>query len=240
MTRINKWLSEMGVCSRKQADRLIADGLVTVNQKVAFLGMCVAPEDTVRVNGETISIKPEPVIILYHKPVGVVCTHDLNVTDNIESALNYPQRIFAVGRLDKASEGLLLMTNQGDIVNRIMRAENHHKKVYRVWVNKVLTQDFLLKMASGVPILKTTTLPCKVKVVEEFSDENVFEITLTQGLNLQIRRMCKALGYKVCRLQRTQIMQFGLEGLMPGEYRKLSAKEIGLLQESIANSSNEN
>lgn len=228
----------MGVCSRKQADRLIADGLVTVNQRKAFLGMRVKPEDTVQLNGESIGLQPEPVFILYHKPVGVVCTHDLSVTNNIESALNYPQRTFAVGRLDKASEGLLLMTNQGDIVNKIMRAENHHKKVYRVWVDKIVTQDFLLKMASGVPILNTLTLPCEVKIVDELSDKNVFEITLTQGLNLQIRRMCKVLGYKVSRLQRTQIMQFELGELRPGEYRKLNANEISLLQKSIASSSN--
>ncbi|BCN92858.1 pseudouridine synthase [Thiomicrorhabdus immobilis] len=239
MVRINKWLSEMGVCSRKQADCLIMSGQVLVNQQPASLGMKIQAGDQVMVKGEMIETIPAPIFLLYHKPVGVVCTHDLSVKNNIEQAVQFPQRVFAVGRLDKASEGLMLLTNQGDSVNKIMRAENHHQKVYRVWVDKSITDDFLIKMANGVPILNTVTLPCQVDFVDEYQDKTVFEISLRQGLNLQIRRMCKALGYRVLRLQRIKIMQFELLGLPLGENRVLDDEQIKLLQDSIENSINE-
>lgn len=234
MTRINKWLSEMGVCSRKQADELIQQDLVLVNNLSASLGMKISNDDVVTVNGLVISHKPETIYLLYHKPVGVVCTHDLSVENNIEQSLNYPQRVFAVGRLDKASEGLMLLTNQGDSVNKIMRAENHHQKVYQVWVKKAITDEFIDAMASGVAILNTVTLPCEVKKITEHQ----FQITLVQGLNLQIRRMCKALGYRVERLQRTQIMQFSLDNIALGRYRLLDKREQKQLLQSLDSSVN--
>jgi 23S rRNA pseudouridine2604 synthase len=234
MTRINKWLSEMGVCSRKQADRLIQNKEVLVNNQPATLGMLIDSNDIVTVSGKLIQQKPKAIYLLYHKPVGVVCTHDLGVKNNIEQAINYPQRIFAVGRLDKESEGLMLLTNQGDSVNKIMRAENHHEKVYQVWVDKPITENFVQKMASGVPILHTITLPCKVRKI----GEQCFEITLTQGLNLQIRRMAKELGYRVVRLKRIQIMEFTLSGLEVGDIRLLSDKEITDLKEELEKSRN--
>jgi len=236
MTRINKWLSEMGVCSRKQADNLIQTGEVVVNDKVATVGMLVGDLDKVSVMGKVITQKPKPIFMLYHKPLGVVCTHDLNVENNIEQAINFPQRVFAVGRLDKESEGLMLLTNQGDSVNKIMRAENHHKKVYRVWLDKMPTKEFANSMASGVEILDTVTLPCNVDLLENSEDKNCFEITLTQGLNLQIRRMCKVLGYRVIRLKRIKIMQFDLAHIKPGEYRLLEPIEIEKLQAALLES----
>mgnify|MGYP000352626384 CR=1 FL=1 len=237
MTRINKWLSEMGVCSRKQADNLIQSGEVLVNDKIATLGMLVNDIDKVSVLGTVITHKPKPIYMLYHKPVGVVCTHDLNVENNIEQAINFPQRVFAVGRLDKESEGLMLLTNQGDSVNKIMRAENHHQKVYRVWLDKTPNKAFANAMACGVEILDRVTLPCKVVLLDDGEDnKHSFEITLTQGLNLQIRRMCKALGYRVVRLQRIKIMQFDLAHISPGEYRLLSPMEVQKLQAALLES----
>ncbi|WEJ63251.1 pseudouridine synthase [Thiomicrorhabdus lithotrophica] len=236
MTRINKWLSEMGVCSRKQADNLIQIGEVLVNDKIATVGMLVNDIDKVSVSGTVITHKPKPIFMLYHKPVGVVCTHDLNIENNIEQAINFPQRVFAVGRLDKESEGLMLLTNQGDSVNKIMRSENHHQKVYRVWLDKMPTKEFANAMASGVEILDRVTLPCKVVLLDDGEDKHSFEITLTQGLNLQIRRMCKALGYRVVRLQRIRIMQFDLSSIKPGEYRILEPIEIEKLQTALLES----
>lgn len=235
MIRINKWLSEMGVCSRKKADELITQQRITVNGYLAFLGQKIADNDLVYLDNQLILERPKPLFLLYHKPVGVVCTHDLSVANNIEQAINYPQRVFAVGRLDKASEGLMLLTNQGDSVNRIMRAENKHPKVYKVWVDKPLTELFQQEMESGVAILKTVTLPCKVKILSS----NHFEITLTQGLNLQIRRMCQALGYRVVRLQRTHIMHFALEPLAEGEYILLEDFEIQKLIKTLERPNNE-
>jgi len=211
----------MGICSRKQADLWVNQQRVNVNGEPAFLGQKIIPTDIVEVNGLVVTNRPKPVFLLYHKPVGVVCTHDLSVKNNIEQAINYPQRVFAIGRLDKESEGLMLLTNQGDAVNKIMRAENKQPKVYKVWVNKHLSKTFIHHMESGVAILDTVTLPCLVKKISEMC----FEITLTQGLNLQIRRMCKALGYKVLRLQRTQIMHFALEQIPIGQTRLLTDKQ---------------
>lgn len=218
MIRINKWLSEMGVCSRKKADLWITEHRVKVNGKLANLGQKILEKDLVEVDGKAIKSKPSPIFLLYNKPEGVVCTHDLSVKNNIEHAINYPHRVFAIGRLDKDSEGLMLLTNQGDSVNKIMRAENKHQKVYKVWVDKPLTESFKNLMESGVAILDTVTLPCSVELLEEMC----FQISLTQGLNLQIRRMCKALGYRVLRLQRIQIMDFYLADLSVGQLHQLS------------------
>jgi len=219
--RINKYLSQAGICSKRAADRLILAGQVLVNGRLAKVGQFVFEQDRVVVDGQPIEDKPEPIYRLYHKPVGVVCTNDQNVSGNLVDALNYSERVFAVGRLDKASEGLLLLTNDGTIFNQILRAENAHQKTYLVTVDQPLTQLFLSQMASGVPILNTVTLPCDVTQVDQIT----FQIVLTQGLNLQIRRMCQALGYRVQRLQRIQIMNLHLEGLQANASRELSQKE---------------
>lgn len=234
MVRINKWLSEMGVCSKKQADQLIADGRVLVNGNPAILGMKITLDALVTVDGVVIKRRPKPVFLLYHKPVGVICTHDVSVKNNIDEALKYPNRVFAVGRLDKESEGLLLLTNQGDVVNKLMRAENKHVKTYKVWVDKSITPEFIHQMSQGVAILHTTTLPCPVQKISE----TCFQIELIQGLNRQIRRMCKALGYRVERLQRTHIMNLSLVGLKVGDCRELNAEEERELLISLKHSEN--
>lgn len=235
MIRINKWLSEMGVCSKKQADRMIEAGEVLVDGKLARLGMKLLGDEKVTVNGKLIEYKPEEVFLLYNKPVGVECTHDIAKPASLDNHLDFPARVFAVGRLDKDSEGLLLLTNQGDVVNKLMRAENKHSKTYRVWVDKTLTPRFLTEMASGVEILDTKTLPCEVRML----NDNCFEIKLVQGLNRQIRRMCKTLGYRVTRLQRTHIMEFDLSSLDEGQFRKLKAKEVQVLLAALQNSKNQ-
>ena len=222
----------MGVCSRRQADRLIAQQRVSVNQQLANVGMLISETDTVAVDNEIIAIRPEPVYLLYYKPVGVVCTHKFSVKNSLAQTLDLPQRVFAVGRLDKDSEGLLLLTNQGDIVNKIMRAENKQAKVYRVWVDKPLSDEFIASMSSGVEILQQVTLPCEVERVSE----RLFKITLVQGLNRQIRRMCQALGYRVERLQRVQIMHLTTQGIEPGKYRHLHSAEVSQLHKFIEHS----
>lgn len=205
-----------------------------MNGQLAKVGQLVSDIDQVWVNGQLIESKPDFIYLLYHKPVGVVCTNDQKVSGNLVDAVNYSQRVFAVGRLDKASEGLLLLTNDGAIFNQILRAENAHQKTYLVGVNKPITEAFLTQMASGVSILDTVTLPCQVTKIDEFT----FQIVLTQGLNLQIRRMCQALGYRVERLQRTQIMNLHLQGLLPNQYRELYESEkiqlFDLLSKSIS------
>ena len=231
--RINKYLSQFGICSKRAADRMILAGEVLVNGQLAKVGQLVSDIDQVWVNGQLIDSRPEPIYLLYHKPVGVVCTNDQAVSGNLVDALNYSQRVFAVGRLDKASEGLLLLTNDGVIFNQILRAENAHQKTYSVRVNKQITEAFLNEMASGVSILDTVTLPCQVTKIDAFT----FQIVLTQGLNLQIRRMCQALEYRVVRLQRTQIMNLHLYGLLPNQYRKLNESEKGELFDLLSKSS---
>lgn len=208
----------MGICSKKQADNFIKQAKVLVNGEPAYLGMNVNDSMQIEVDGKTVGVKPNPVFLLYNKPVGVVCTHSSEVSQSLDKVIDYPKRVFAVGRLDKNSEGLLLLTNQGDVVNRLMRAENKHQKVYHVWVDKPLTAEFLKQMRSGVEILDTVTLACKVEQLESCK----FEITLIQGLNRQIRRMCKALGYSVQRLQRVKIMAFELGDMAEGELYELS------------------
>ncbi|MEA3405674.1 MAG: pseudouridine synthase [Pseudomonadota bacterium] len=231
--RINKYLSEMGVCSKRQADRWIQAGQVTVNGKVAYLGQLVNSLDQIVVNGHVVGDKPESRYLLYHKPVGVVCTNDQAVTGNLVDALGLSQRVFAVGRLDKASEGLLILTNDGEIFNKILRAENAHEKEYIVTVDQPITDTFLSNMASGVEILETITQACSVQKLSA----KVFKIILTQGLNLQIRRMCKVLGYRVLRLQRIRIMNLQLGELEAGQYRDLSIEEKGLLDQLLLESS---
>lgn len=222
-TRINKYLSEIGYCSRRKADKLIEFGRITVNGEVPEMGVKVDGSEDIRVNGKKLDQNPDkPVYIAFNKPVGIVCTTDTRVEkDNIIDYINYPSRIFPIGRLDKASEGLIFLTNDGDIVNKILRARNNHDKEYLVDVNKPINQDFINKMSGGIPILDTVTQECEVSQVSKYR----FKIILTQGLNRQIRRMCEYLDYKVTRLQRVRIMNVKLD-VSVGQYRELDAKEL--------------
>ena len=232
-TRINKFLSETGFCSRREADRLIEQGRVTINGKIPEMGTKVAPGDEVRVNGELVQQKNEkPIYLAFYKPVGIECTTNLSVRDNIVDYINYPERIFPIGRLDKASEGLIFMTNDGDIVNKILRARNNHEKEYIVTVNKPITDRFIDRMANGIPILETITKKCKVEQISKY----VFRIILTQGLNRQIRRMCEYLDYEVTALKRTRIINISLD-VQEGKYRNLSDAEITELNRLIEPSS---
>ena len=232
-TRINKFLSETGYCSRREADRLIEQGRVTINGKIPEMGTKVAPGDEVRVNGELVQQKNEkPIYLAFYKPVGIECTTNLGVRDNIVDYINYPERIFPIGRLDKASEGLIFMTNDGDIVNKILRARNNHEKEYIVTVNKPITDRFIDRMANGIPILETITKKCKVEQISKY----VFRIILTQGLNRQIRRMCEYLDYEVTALKRTRIINISLD-VPVGKYRELTDKEITELNQLIEPSS---
>tara|TARA_B110000977_G_scaffold97250_1_gene128168 strand:- start:5890 stop:6618 length:729 start_codon:yes stop_codon:yes gene_type:complete len=234
VTRINKYLSEIGYCSRREADRLIADGRVLVNGEPVEMGLKVSAEDKIVVNGEAISNpKNKLVYIAFNKPKGIVCTTDTRVEkDNIIDYINYSKRIFPIGRLDKASEGLIFLTNDGDIVNKILRARNNHEKEYIVTVNKPITKEFLHEMSNGVPILDTVTKKCFVKQTHK----NEFKIILTQGLNRQIRRMCEYLDYRVTELIRVRIMNVNLD-LKVGKWRYLSAKEFKDLNELLSDSS---
>ena len=232
-TRINKFLSETGFCSRREADRLIEQGRVTINGKIPEMGTKVAPGDEVRVNGELVQQKNEkPIYLAFYKPVGIECTTNLGVRDNIVDYINYPERIFPIGRLDKASEGLIFMTNDGDIVNKILRARNNHEKEYIVTVNKPITDRFIDRMANGIPILETITKKCKVEQISKY----VFRIILTQGLNRQIRRMCEYLDYEVTALKRTRIINISLD-VQEGKYRNLTDAEVAELNQLIAPSS---
>ena len=231
--RINKFLSETGFCSRREADRLIEQGRVTINGKIPEMGTKVAPGDEVRVNGVLVQQKNEkPIYLAFYKPVGIECTTNLGVRDNIVDFINYPERIFPIGRLDKASEGLIFMTNDGDIVNKILRARNNHEKEYIVTVNKPITDRFIDRMANGIPILETITKKCKVEQISKY----VFRIILTQGLNRQIRRMCEYLDYEVTALKRTRIINISLD-VPVGKYRELTDKEIMELNQLIEPSS---
>lgn len=219
--RINKYMSESGKTSRRGADKLITDGRVTINGKLATIGSQVEAGDDVRIDGNPIRVEKNNVYIALNKPVGITSTTEKNVKGNIVDFVNHPLRIFHIGRLDKDSEGLILLTNDGDIVNEILRAENKHEKEYIVTVDKPITPEFLKKMSAGVHILDTKTLPCKVVQLSKFD----FRIILTQGLNRQIRRMCAALGYNVYRLKRTRIMNIHLDNLPVGQWRDLSKEE---------------
>lgn len=224
--RLNKFLSETGACSRREADQWIDAGRVTVNGARAVLGTQVDEGDDVRVDGEPLRPKPKRIYVALNKPVGIECTTDRDVPGNIVDFVGHRERIFPIGRLDKDSEGLILLTNDGDIVNTILRAENEHEKEYVVAVDRPLTPEFLAGMARGVPILGTVTNPCVVTQ----TGKNTFRIVLTQGLNRQIRRMCEHFGYTVRRLQRVRIMHVRLGTLPQGKWRELTPAELrGLL-----------
>ncbi|MFI3267025.1 MAG: 23S rRNA pseudouridine(2604) synthase RluF [Rikenellaceae bacterium] len=230
--RLNKFINDSGYCSRREADRYIESNNVTVNGKVATLGTKVKPTDKVRVNGLLIESQTEYVYLALNKPVGISSTTDTTDKTNVVDFINYPTRIFHIGRLDKDSEGLLLLTNDGDIVNKILRAGNSHQKEYEVWVDKPIEPSFIERMSGGVKILGTVTKKCKV----EQEGTKKFRITLTQGLNRQIRRMCSALGYEVTRLKRVRIMNITLASLPTGHWRELTKPELDTLLSSIKDS----
>ncbi|MFR9541944.1 MAG: 23S rRNA pseudouridine(2604) synthase RluF [Rikenellaceae bacterium] len=232
--RLNKFISDSGYCSRREADRFIESGVVRINGKPAEIGAKVRRGDEVKVNGNLIECDNDTVILALNKPVGIVSTTDPGERDNIIDFVNYPTRIFNIGRLDKPSEGLILLTNDGDIVNKILRASNNHEKEYEVMVDKPITEEFLSKMSRGVPILGTTTKKCKITQ----EGVNHFRIILTQGLNRQIRRMCEALGYEVTKLKRVRIMNISLGKLPIGQWRELEPKELELLSKSLESSDN--
>jgi len=233
-TRINKYLSEVGYCSRRAADKLIEEGRVTLNGVIPEMGTKILPTDEVRVDGKLISTPPsKPVYIAFNKPIGIVCTTDTTVEkDNIIDYINYPKRIFPIGRLDKASEGLIFLTNDGDIVNKILRARNNHEKEYLVTVDHEITKEFIHRMANGIPILETVTRECYVEQISKYT----FKIILTQGLNRQIRRMCEYLDYTVLKLKRIRIMTIKLD-LPVGHWRELKEEEMEAIHQLIATSS---
>jgi 23S rRNA pseudouridine2604 synthase len=231
--RLNKYLSEAGVCSRREADRLIETGRVTVDGQRAQTGMRIVPGQVVKIGNKVVSKQDEMIVLAVNKPRGIVCTEERRERDSIVRFLNYPVRVTYIGRLDKDSHGLLLMTNNGDIINKMMRAANKHEKEYKVTVDKEITEDFLKKMAAGVPILDTVTRPCTVKKIGKYT----FSIILTQGLNRQIRRMCEALGYEVKDLLRVRVMNITLDGLKDGQYRKLTDQELNELYDQLKDSS---
>ncbi len=232
-TRINKYLSEIGVCSRREADRLIEQGRVTVNGQKPEMGTKISAGSEIRIDGKVVkSPNQKHVYLAFNKPIGIVCTTDTKrEKDNIVDYINYPQRIFPIGRLDKPSEGLIFMTSDGDIVNKILRAGNNHEKEYIVTVDRPITRDFLKKMSSGVPVLDQITKRCKVEQVSKY----VFKIVLVQGLNRQIRRMCEYLGYTVQKLKRVRIMHINLD-VPVGQYRKLTKSEMNKMFELIKDS----
>jgi 23S rRNA pseudouridine2604 synthase len=232
LKRLNKFISETGFCSRREADKYIEQGRVTVNGSLPEMGVKVAATDTVLVDGKALKTPPKRVYIAYNKPVGITCTTERKIQSNIVKAVNYPDRIFPIGRLDRPSEGLIFLTNEGDIVNKILRAGNNHEKEYVVTVDKPLNRQFVSKMANGIPILETVTKKCKVTQ----SGPQEFKIVLTQGLNRQIRRMCEYLGYEVVTLKRTRIMNVTLKGLRVGQWRHLTAIEMAQINDSIADS----
>lgn len=236
-TRLNKYISESGICSRREADRYIEQGNVFINGKRATIGDRVNPGDVVKVNGQAIEPREaeDLVFIALNKPVGIVSTTEDSERDNIVDFVNHSKRIFPIGRLDKDSQGLIFLTNHGDLVNKILRAGNDHEKEYLVTVDKPVTDEFIRGLGAGVPILGTVTKKCKVRKEAPF----VFRITLVQGLNRQIRRMCEYFGYEVTKLERTRIMNVGLSGLPLGEWRDLTDDELVALFKLIENSSSE-
>ncbi len=232
-TRINKYLSEVGYCSRRAADKLIDQGRVTINGKVPEMGTKITDRDEIRVDGEPISEPKEKAIYLaFNKPIGIVCTTDTRVEkDNIIDFIKYPKRIFPIGRLDKPSEGLIFLTNDGNIVNKILRARNHHEKEYLVTVGKPITSKFLEQMANGIPILDTVTRKCEIEEVSKYQ----FKIILTQGLNRQIRRMCEYLDYRVKKLKRIRIMNVKLD-VPVGKWRDLTPEELTEINRLVSSS----
>lgn len=236
-TRLNKYISESGICSRREADRYIEQGLVLINGKRAAIGDQVSAGDVVKVNGQLIEPRNEEdlVLIALNKPVGIVSTTEEGEQDNIVDFVNHSKRVFPIGRLDKESQGLILLTNHGDLVNKILRAGNDHEKEYLVTVNKPITDEFIRGMGAGVPMMGTVTKKCKVKKEAPL----VFRITLVQGLNRQIRRMCQHFGYEVTKLERTRIMNISLKGLPQGEWRDLTDDELIDLFKLLENSTSE-
>lgn len=237
--RLNKYISSSEHCSRREADKLIEDNRVKINGQLPGLGTKVFHGDEVTVDGfqiyGSVETKSDRIYLVYNKPIGITCTTEKNVAGNIIDAIDHDHRIFPIGRLDKPSEGLILLTNDGDIVNKILRAENAHDKEYLVTVNKAISSDFAGKMSKGIPILDTITKPCKVSVHSKLT----FKITLTEGLNRQIRRMCEYLGYEVTKLQRIRIMNIQLGRLKPGQWRNVNKDEMALLNKAISHSSGE-
>ncbi len=234
LTRINKYLSEIGFCSRREADKLIEQGRVTINGEVPEMGTKISEEDEVRVNGKLVSQpkNKKMIYLAFNKPAGIVCTTDTKrEKNNIIDYINYPTRIFPIGRLDKPSEGLIFLTNDGDIVNKILRARNKHEKEYEVTVHKPVTKEFIQVMSSGVPILDTVTRKCQVKQ----TGKKTFKIILTQGLNRQIRRMCEHLAYNVKKLKRIRIMNIKLD-IPVGNYRNFTAKELNQINQAVEHS----
>lgn len=231
--RINKFMSEAGVCSRREGDRILGEGRVTIDGKRAIPGDRVLPGQQVRVDGMLISKEEEEIFLAFYKPKGIVCTtantENGEKIQNVIDYIQYPRRVYPVGRLDTASEGLLLLTNQGDVMDRILRSRYEHEKEYFVQVDHKITDTFLKSMANGVPILDTVTKPCRIWQVEP----NCFRIVITQGLNRQIRRMCEYFGYRVTFLRRDRVMNITLEGLKKGRYRPLTAEEIKMLRELL-------
>lgn len=227
--RLNKYLSDIGVCSRRAADRLAQEGKITVNGIAAQPGMRVTPQDDIRVEGKPVRKEEKKVYLALNKPRGIVCTAEKREKNNIIDYMNYPLRIYPVGRLDKDSEGLILLTNDGAIVNGMMRARNRHEKEYQVKVDRAFDSGFLERMAQGVPILDTVTRPCRIRR----TGSDTFVIILTQGLNRQIRRMCEALGYRVVRLKRVRIMNIRLGRLPCGKWRELTSEELRVLKAQI-------
>ena len=232
-TRLNKYFSEIGFCSRRAADKLIQEGRVLINGELALVGQKINLEDIIKVDGEPLNTREnKKVYLAFNKPIGIVCTTDTRVEkDNIIDFINYPSRIYPIGRLDKPSEGLIFLTDDGDIVNKILRARNNHEKEYQVTVNKPVTDDFVSKMSLGIPILDTITRKCFIKQTHK----KQFKIILTQGLNRQIRRMCEYLDYRVTKLRRVRIMNIKLD-IEVGKYRDLTSKEIKSIKELIVNS----
>lgn len=231
--RLNKAISETGFCSRREADRLIEAGKVNVNGEVAGLGVQVTATDKIEVEGQIITKEVENIYLVFHKPVGITCTTDTNIKGNIVDFINYPERIFPIGRLDKPSEGLIFMTNHGDIVNKILRAGNNHEKEYIVTVKRKITEAFIRQMSNGVPILNTITKKCEVSKLNDYT----FKIILTEGLNRQIRRMCTHFGYEVTRLKRVRIMNIKLGKLKKGAIRHFTKHEINEINRLVADSS---
>lgn len=230
MMRINKYLAECGVCSRREADKYIEQGKVKVNQKIAVSGMQVSEQDVVEVFGKVIEKKNRKIVLAYYKPIGVTCTEkDAHADKTIIQALNYPVRLTYAGRLDKDSEGLIIMTNDGDLIQNMMKGANGHEKEYMVKVNKEITKEFLEKMSQGVYLkeLDQKTRPCKLEQIGKFT----FRIILTQGLNRQIRRMCQEFGYKVTSLRRDRVVNVELKGLRSGQFRELQGEELAQLYE---------
>jgi 23S rRNA pseudouridine2604 synthase len=233
---INKYISDTGACSRREAEKFIIEGRVLINNKVAILGNRVYANDVVMLDFEKIKSKADNLYIAFNKPVGIICTTDLKIKNNIISFINHPKRMFPIGRLDKESEGLIFLTNDGNIVNKILRAGNNHEKEYVVTVDKSINEWFVEKMSNGIPMLGTITNKCKVEILSS----NVFRIILTQGLNRQIRRMCSYLGYEVRKLKRVRIMNISIKNIAIGQWRAFSEKELADILKLVSNSSKTN